>query len=375
MPAADRRRATERTDVRVTMGDMSAVAPTSFDQLITEALDDPGLTDRTEREPDYAAELVSSAREVAGAAFDDRDDAALDAAHRALYALYAQNAWSPEGAVRVNQHDPTMAAVLHQLERGLERSLAQYELPEQPPKAPEEFAPWLAELALERDLPADPPTGMPALLDNVITLEQLKEIVAQRSLFFLKEPDPWAMVIPSLHGEAKAGLLDLLLDEYGWGRYDQMHSTIYEELMAELEMETGYDAYAARSSWQFLATMNLQNLYARHRRLCRRMYGYVYLIEADSPRAMKHYLAAWDRLGLGDNEQVTKFYELHVTADEGHQDVALNEVIVPVLKQQPNAGPEIARGVMEGRIIEGEFGRHLHACFTAGRSSLREVSA
>lgn len=343
--------------------------------MVRDALDDPELADRARRDPDYPQELVAAARDVAHAAFDEGDDGALGEAHRAMYALYAQNGWSPVGAVRDNQHDPAMAAVLIELERGFQRSLARHELPEEPPSDADGFAEWLQEFTLHRELPGDPPSGMPAYLDEAATLDQMKEIVAQRALFFLKEPDPWAMVIPSLHGVAKAGLLDLLLDEYGWGRYDQMHSTIYEELMGELGLETAYDAYAGRSSWEFLATMNLQNMYARHRRLCRRMYGYIYLTEADSPRAMKHYLKAWDRLGLGGNERITKFYELHVTADEGHQDVALSEVIVPVVREEPSAAREIARGVLEGRVTEGAFGRHLHACFSAGRSSLRTETA
>lgn len=354
---------------------MPATALAAFDQVIARALDDPALTDRLEADPAAALELTDAARELATAAFDEHDDAALNTAHRTIYALHSQNTWSPEEAVRVNQHDPTMAAVLHHLERGFERSLAAHELPETPPTKPAEFQTWLKELALERELPADPPTGMGEFLDDEASLEQMKEIVAQRSLFFLKEPDPWALVIPSLHGKAKAGLLDLLLDEYGWGRYDQMHSTIYEELMAELGLETGYDAYLQRTAWQYLATINLQHMYARHRRLSRRMYGYIYLIEADSPGAMQHYLAAWRRLGLGDEQRVMKFYDLHVTADEGHQEVALNEVIVPVLEQQPGAGPEIARGVLEGRIVEGAFGRQLEEHFKAGRSSLTEVAA
>ena len=54
------------------------------------------------------------------AAFTDGDEDALDAAHRALYALYAQSAWSPLSAPRDNQHDLTLAAVLLELERGFE---------------------------------------------------------------------------------------------------------------------------------------------------------------------------------------------------------------------------------------------------------------
>ncbi|MDO9353759.1 MAG: iron-containing redox enzyme family protein [Solirubrobacteraceae bacterium] len=341
-----------------------------LDVAIRQALDDPDLRARTEAEPTYAAGLIADARATATAAFAEGDGPALDAAHRTLYAIYAQHAWSPVGAMRDNQHDPTIAAVLAELVRGFEGWLAGFALPEAPPEEPEAFTAWLTDLALHRPMPELPSTGMGDFIRDEITLDQLKEIVAQRSLFFLKEPDPWAMVIPSLHGEAKAGLLDLLLDEYGWGRYDQMHSTIYEDLMGALELETGYDAYAPRTSWQFLAGMNLQNMYARHRRLCRRMYGYIYLVEADSPRAMKNYLGAWDRLGLGDDERITRFYELHVTADEGHQEVALDEIILPVVKAEPQARTDIARGVWEGRVTDELFANHRKDAFGAGRSSL-----
>jgi hypothetical protein len=347
-------------------------SPARLDDAVAEALATPGLADRTRRDPAYASALIDAARETAEAAFDDGDDSALDAAHRALYALYAQSAWSPLSAPRENQHDLTMAAVLLELEHGFEGWLGSFALPEEPPQDVDAFAAWLKDLTLERELPEFPPTGMGTFIHDDISLEQLKEIVAMRSLFFLKEPDPWAMVIPSLHGEAKAGLLDLLLDEYGWGRYDHMHSTVYEELMGALDMETGYDAYLERTPWQFLAGLNLQGLYARHRRLCRRMYGYIYLVEADSPRSMVNYLAAWKRFGLDGDERITKFYELHITADEGHQEVALDEIIRPVVKAEPAAAPEVARGVLEGHAVDHLFSEHLKACFTAGRSALRD---
>jgi hypothetical protein len=341
-----------------------------LDDLIVRALGDPQLREHVREDPAFGQRLIDAAADTAKAAFSEGRPDALETAHRTLYHLYAQNAWAPTGAMRDNQHDPTMAAVLAELEGGFERWLAEFELPESPPDDPAEFTSWLEDLALERDLPQIPPSGLGTFVRDDITLDQLKEIVAQRALFFLKEPDPWAMVIPSLHGRAKAGLLDLLLDEYGWGRYDQMHSTVYQELLAALGLETEYDAYIDRAAWQYLASMNLQNLYARHRRLCRRMYGYVYLVEADSPRSMKDYLAAWDRLGLGDEEKITRFYELHVTADEGHQDVALQEVIRPVVEDEPDAREEIARGVLEGRAVHRLFGAHLAATVKQGRTSL-----
>lgn len=345
----------------------------TFDEVLAAALADPDLGERLDHEPGAAADLIAAACDLACRAFRDGDPAALDAAHRSLYILYAQDGWMPATAVRVNQHDPTIAAVLRELERGFEEWLARTPLPPDLPADPDRFRTWLSDLALERTLPALPPSGMGEYLSHHATLDQFREVVAQRSLFFLKEPDPWAMVIPSLKGPAKAGLLDLLLDEYGWGRHEHMHSTVYERLMERLGLETAYDHYLPQTCWQFLAGMNLQGLYARHRRLCHRMYGYVYLVEADSPRSMQNYLAGYRRLGI-DDPAVLKFYELHVTADEGHQEVALDEVIMPVVREAPEMMEQVARGVLEGRVVHHLFSTHLHECFSNGRSSLRDAT-
>jgi hypothetical protein len=350
----------------MTISDLSALG--RLDDRIADAISDEQLADRRVGDPGFAEDLLASARAVAVGAFDDEDPEAAEIAHRALYLLYAQAAWSPVWAPRTNEHDPLLHEVLGTLEGAFERQLSRTPLPEAPPREPDAFCAWLQDVALERELV--PASGMGPFLREHATLDQMREIVAQRSLFFLKEPDPWAMVIPSLHGTAKAGLIDVLLDEYGWGRYEHMHSTVYETLMRKLDLETEYDAYRDRAAWQYLAALNLQGMYARNRRLCRRMYGYIYLVEADSPRSMANYLAAWARLGV-DDPDVTRFYDLHVTADEGHQQVALDEMIRPVVTAEPAAAPEIARGVLEGIVVHSWFSRHLVESFAVGRSSLR----
>jgi hypothetical protein len=347
----------------------AVTAPARLDDLVAEALDTPGLSDALRADPARAEHLLEASRDIARRAFADEDDDALDVAHRALYLLGAQAGWSPDDALRDNEHDLTLITVRLELERAFEAQLARRApLPEDPP-APAEVRAWLKDLALERALVDAPSMG--AYYREEATLDQLREVVAQRSLFFLKEPDPWTMVIPSLHGKAKAGLIDLILDEYGWGRHDQMHSTVYATLMERLGLETGYDHYLEQTAWPFLAGLNYQSMLARHRRLCRRMYGYIFLVEADSPGSMRNYLAAYDRAGV-DDPDVRLFYELHIDADQGHADVALNEVVGPVIDAEPDAAAEVARGVVEGRYLHALVSRHLHACFSAGRSSLRE---
>ncbi len=346
------------------------VSAATLDLVVGHELASPGLTAELEADPPRAALLLDCARELAERAFSDEDPAALDVAHRTLYVLGAQAGWSPVDAVRDNEHDLTLTALRLILERAFEQQLARVApLPEDAPAGSAAVRDWLRDLALERDLFPGP--GMGAYYREEATLDQLREVVAQRSLFFLKEPDPWTMVIPSLRGKAKAGLIDLILDEYGWGRHDQMHSTVYETLMKRLRLQTDYDHYFEQTAWQFLAGLNYQAMVARHRRLCRRMYGYVFLVEADSPGSMRNYLAAYARAGIEDPEVLT-FYELHIDADEGHADVALNEVVMAVVEEEPAAAPEIARGIVEGRYLHALFSRHLHESFSAGRSSLRE---
>lgn len=345
-----------------------SLRPLDLDDLVAEAFADPAFPDRCRRDPGLAPALAAAAEALGRAAFDDADEAAADVAHRVLYRAYDQAMWSPVEAARCNQHDPVLGTVVGVLERAFERSLARVPLPEDPPRDPEAFVAWLRELALER--PVVPPSGMPQVLRESATLDQLREIVAQRSLFFLKEPDLWSMVIPSLRGQAKAGLLDLLLDEYGWGRHEHMHSTVYEDLMRRLGLDTTYDAYLDRADHRYLASLTYQGMCARNRRLVRRMYGYIYLVEADSPSSMRTYIAAYRRLGITD-EDTLRFYSLHVTADESHSDIALHEVIAPLVRDEPAAAPEIARGVLEGRVLHAAFARHLADSFRAGRSSLR----
>jgi hypothetical protein len=63
--------------------------------LVAEALATPDLAAELDRDPDRRARLLDGARVLAARAFEDEDPAALDAAHRALYHLASQSAWSP----------------------------------------------------------------------------------------------------------------------------------------------------------------------------------------------------------------------------------------------------------------------------------------
>ena len=163
------------------------------------------------------------------------------------------------------------------------------------------------------------------------------------------------MVIPSLHGAAKAGLLDVLLDEYGWGRYDHMHSTVYEDLMRQ-----------ARSRHVVRRVPRPHRLAVPRRP---QLPGHARPPPPPVPAHVRLHLSRRGRLAAldgqlsrrpGDGSASTTPTSAASTSctsppTKGHQQVALEEVIAPVVRAEPAAAPEIARGVLEGHVVHALF--------------------
>lgn len=309
---------------------------------------------------------LDQAHELSERAFGHQREEALEDAHRTLFSLYAECVWRSPIQIRPAGAQAELDAARGVLERGFLRYLNDrrdgFEVAAPPAAGGDALGEHFADLATGPQTFDD--TGWGDFVRDEISLEQLKRIVAQRSLFFLREPDPWIYAVPTLTGVAKAGLIDLLLDEYGWGKLERMHSSVYARLMSALDLDPRLDAYEADTSWRYLATLNHQWMLALTPGLSRRLLGTIYLTEADSPAAMANYLAAWDRLGVTDPD-VLEFYEIHISADENHRDVALGEVLLPVCEQDPAAIGEIAAGIVDARTLEADFASAGRAEFAA----------
>ena len=91
-------------------------------------------------------------------------------------------------------------------------------------------------------------------------LWQLREYVAHRSLYHLKEADPQAWVIARLDGPAKAALVTVEHDEYGAGDPDRMHARLFADMMAALELSTAYGHYLDAAPAATLAEVNFMSL-------------------------------------------------------------------------------------------------------------------
>lgn len=317
--------------------------------------------------------VVDLSELIARDSFEQENAIALDDAHRSLFHLYSRRVWNAPTAPRPARIESALGSVRANLEFEFRDSLTRKRADQlsDPPSEPTDLAEWFSELATGAHPHENPRWS--DYVRNEISFDRIKQIVSHRSLFFLREPDPWIYAIPTLKGVAKAGLIDLLLDEYGWGKLDHMHSTIYSRLMESLDLDSRIDHYESSTPWQFLAVQNHQWMLALTPGLALQLLGTIYLTEAESPAAMANYLAAWERLGITDPE-ILHFYELHATADENHRDVALHEVLMPSCGGDRRAAHEIACGIFDGKSLEASYADALLGEFADGRLGNR-VSA
>lgn len=201
------------------------------------------------------------------------------------------------------------------------------------------------------------------------TLDHFRELAVHRSAYQLKEADPHTWAIPRLRGEAKAVLVSIQYEEYGEGRPEAMHSALFADHMESLGLSPLPNAYLDRLPGLTLRTTNLISLFGLHRRLRGALVGHLALFEMTSTGPMSRYVAALARLGAP--EPARRFFAVHVEADEIHERLATDGMVMGLLKDEPQLAGDVLFGAACLQAVEAEFARHLVSAFENGHSSLR----
>jgi len=196
---------------------------------------------------------------------------------------------------------------------------------------------------------------------------QLREYVAHRSLYHLKEADPQAWVIPRLDGQAKASFVTIEHDEYGAGRAERLHARIFAEMMADLDLDPGYGRYLDVVPAVTLAMVNAMSLFGLHRNLRGALVGQFASVEITSSPGSARLARAVDRLNGGRG---SAFYFEHIEADAVHEQLVRGGVIAGLLASNPELSADVVFGVQVDALLEDRFGDHLLAAWASGQSSL-----
>jgi hypothetical protein len=198
---------------------------------------------------------------------------------------------------------------------------------------------------------------------------QVREYVAHRSLYHLKEADPQAWVIPRLDGAAKAALVTVEHDEYGAGDPDRMHAHLFAEMMRALDLDAAYGAYLDAAPAQTLAEVNLMSLCGLHRSLRGALVGQFATVELTSSPGSDRLVRAMRRLGMPD--AAVEFYAEHVEADAVHEQLVRRGVLAPLLAAEPHLAADVVFGIRASGFLADRLGTLLLERWAEGRSALR----
>ena len=202
------------------------------------------------------------------------------------------------------------------------------------------------------------------------TIDHLREFAAHRSLYQLKEADPHTWALPRLPaGRAKAAFVEIQADEYGNGHPGEAHQELFAVTLRSLGLDDTYGAYLDLVPAPTLATVNLLSLFGASRRWLGACVGHLALFEMTSVGPMGRYADAIRR--LSGSEAAARFYDVHVVADQHHQRLALDDMVVPFVADHPAMAADVVFGARALGAVEGRFTEHLLAHWTAGRTSLR----
>lgn len=201
-------------------------------------------------------------------------------------------------------------------------------------------------------------------------LAQLREYVAHRSIYHLKEADPQSWVVPRLDGEAKAAFVSVQHDEYGAGHGERMHAALFARMMLELELDDAYGAYVDAVPAATLAPVNFMSLTGLHRSLLGAAVGHFVMVEVTSSPGSRRLSSAFARLAAG--QAGARFYDEHVEADAVHEQILRRGLLGDLLSRHPELAPDVAFGIRASLLLEERFGDHLLSTWAAGGTSLRQ---
>ena len=219
---------------------------------------------------------------------------------------------------------------------------------------------------------AVPGPSLAHFLQREATREQLVEFMTQRSLYHLKESDPTAFVLPRLDGRAKAALAELLYDEYGGGRAERLHATLFARALEGCGLDPGYGAYVDLTPVYTLVVNNAMSLFGLHRRLRGAALGHLAAFEATSSLPCRRIASGIRRLGLPD--VVWDYFDEHVEADAVHEQVALRDICATLVAETPALHDDVLLGAAVCLDLDALVAERMIESWQRGLSTLRHTA-
>jgi heme oxygenase-like protein len=310
----------------------------------------------------------ADARRLEGAGLPAADEGVFGEDFQlSLYVLYELHYRGFRAVDEDWEWQPWLLGIRRALEADFEATLRERAAPNAVPE-PQEVGAAIVELIDHDDGPR-----LSTHMERSADLDQFREFLIHRSAYQLKEADPHSWAIPRLAGRAKAALVEVQADEYGGGRPDRVHATLFAKAMCALDLDPAYGRYLDRIPAVTLATVNLMSFFGLNRRLRGAIVGHLAGFEMTSPLPNGRYAKGLRRLGLGDD--ALDFFDEHVEADSVHENIAVYDMAQGLAIAEPALTADILFGVRALLHLDSAFAAHLLGCWKRGTGSLLEPVA
>ncbi len=224
------------------------------------------------------------------------------------------------------------------------------------------------DLALRAIIEADEAPSLARYVERHASREQVLELLVHRSAYQLKEADPHSFAIPRLEGPPKAAMVEIQADEYGAGRPERIHASLFAKTMRAAGLDDTYGAYLESVPGTTLATVNLMSLFGLHRRWRGACAGHLAVFEMGSSLPNGRYARGLRRLGFP--EEALDFFDEHVVADAVHENIAAVDLAGGLAALDPCLTPDILWGARTLIAVDGRAARQIKDAWEAGVSSL-----
>ncbi|CAM4020736.1 iron-containing redox enzyme family protein [Janibacter anophelis] len=172
---------------------------------------------------------------------------------------------------------------------------------------------------------------------------QFHEFLRQRSIYHLVESDPHAFVVPRIDGRAKVALAELQYDEMGAGRPEALHSRLFAQALQACGIDASLGAHLDEARGTTLAVNTTMLVFGLRRRWRGAAMGHLAAFESTSSLPCRRIAAGARRLGLP--EAVAAYYDEHVEADAVHEQLAVRDICVPLVDDEPHLRGDVLLGV------------------------------
>ena len=222
------------------------------------------------------------------------------------------------------------------------------------PLEPRAFIQWFEALKVDGPGQGDP---LFRWLAHDATLNQMRWFLRQEVAGEAGFDDLVALTQLRLPVRPKLELARNYWDEMGRGRELAMHGPMLERLSHALDLEPSMDG----TVWESLALGNLLAGLAANRRYAYHALGALGAVELTAPGRAERVNEGMLRLGISKDARV--YFALHATMDVKHSEAWNQEVLEPLVRDDPRTAVPLAEGALM-RLAAGAL------CFSRYRREL-----